>query len=88
MANLSPVIPAFGKNIVAASQLSELGEAIPYTSLALPEYSMMTAENERVFEHLLSLSDHERQVPVVVKVLQDRMLIASVRTIWPFGFSS
>lgn len=69
-----------GKQVIAASSPAELAEFIPFTSLALPEYTMALAyEAEHVFTNLLCLSDHEQQVPVVVKLGHDCMQIASVR---------
>lgn len=69
----------FGKQVVAASSPAELAEFIQFTSLALPEYTMALAyEAEHVFTNLLCLSDHEQQVPVVVKLGHDCMQIASV----------
>jgi neurofibromin 1 len=75
---LTPASP-FGKQIVAASSPAELAEFIQFSSLALPEYTMALAyEAEHVFTNLLCLSDHEQQVPVVVKLGHDCMQIASV----------
>ena len=73
------VIPPAGKNIVAVSSPAELAEFIPFTSLALPEGTMILAyEAEHVFTNLLCLLDHEKQVPVVVKLGHDCMQVASV----------
>ena len=71
--------PSIGNNVVAASSPAELAEFIPFTSLALPEYTMALAyEADHVFTNLLCLSDHEQQVPVVVKLGHDCLQIASV----------
>ncbi|KAK4687682.1 neurofibromin 1, partial [Tremellales sp. Uapishka_1] len=72
--------PGAGKFIVAASSPAELAEFIPFTSLALPEYTMALAyEADHVFTNLLCLSDHEMQVPVVLKLGHDCLQIASWR---------
>ncbi|ORX39325.1 putative ras GTPase activator [Kockovaella imperatae] len=74
------VVPAAGKNVVAVSSPAELAEVIPFTSLALPETTMILAyEAEHVFTNLLCLLDHEKQVPVVVKLGHDCMQVASWR---------
>lgn len=68
-----------GKSIVAACSPVELGEAIPFTTLSLPDYTMALAfEAEHVFTNLLRLSDHEAHVPVVIKVGADAVQVASV----------
>jgi neurofibromin 1 len=68
-----------GKQVVAASSPAELAEFIPFTSLALPEYTMALAfEADHVFTNLFSLSDHDMQVPVVVKLGHACLQIASV----------
>ncbi|OCF79181.1 neurofibromin 1 [Kwoniella mangroviensis CBS 8886] len=70
--------PAIGKNVVACSSPSELADSIPFTSLALPEYTMALAyEADHVFTNLLCVADHEMQVPVVVKLGHDSLQIAS-----------
>lgn len=67
-----------GKTIVAASSPAELAEFIPFTSLALPDLTMALAyEADRVFTNVLSLIDHEMQVPVVVKLGHDCLQVAS-----------
>lgn len=64
---------------MAASSPAELAEFIPFTSLALPDYTMALAyEADHVFTNLLCLADHEQQVPVVVKLGHDCMQVASV----------
>lgn len=74
-----------GRTIVAVSSPSELAESIPFTSLALPEYTMALAyEADHVFTNLLYVSEREAQVPVVVKLGQDALQVASVsRPLWP-----
>jgi neurofibromin 1 len=77
--NLNFSAPSVGKTVVAASSPAELAEFITFSSLALPEYTMALAyEAEHVFTNLLMLSDHEQQIPVVVKLGHDCMQIASV----------
>ena len=74
------VVPAAGKNVIGASSPAELAEFVPFTSLALPEATMILAyEAEHVFTNLLCLLDHEKQVPVVVKLGHDCMQVASWR---------
>ncbi|WVQ63868.1 uncharacterized protein L199_002024 [Kwoniella botswanensis] len=69
---------AIGKNVIACSSPSELADSIPFTSLALPEYTMALAyEADHVFTNLLCVADHEMQVPVVVKLGHDSLQIAS-----------
>lgn len=68
-----------GKNVVAASSPSELVDHIPFSSLALPEHTMALAyEADHVFTNLVCLSDHGMQIPVVVKLGQDCLQVASV----------
>lgn len=65
--------------VVGASSPAELAEAIPFTTLALPEYTLSLAyEADHVFTNLLCLSDHQHQVPVVVKLGHDCLQIATV----------
>lgn len=65
--------------MIAASSPSELAEVIPFSSLALPEYTIALAfEADHVFTNLLCLADHGRQVPVVVKLGHDCIQVASV----------
>ncbi|WVR09039.1 hypothetical protein IAU60_006099 [Kwoniella sp. DSM 27419] len=78
VADLASVVPSFGRNVVAASAPSELAGHIPFTSLALPEYTMALAfEADHVFTNLLCVADHDMQVPVVVKLGRDSLQIAS-----------
>ncbi|OCF40958.1 neurofibromin 1 [Kwoniella heveanensis CBS 569] len=80
MSELLTVSPSVGKNVVAASSPSELADFIPFTSLALPEYTMALAyEADHVFTNLLCIADHEMQVPVVVKLGHDSLQVASWR---------
>ena len=61
------------------SSLAELAEFIPFSNLALPEYTMSLAyEADHVFTNLLCLAEHEQHVPVVVKLGHDCLQIASV----------
>lgn len=77
--DLTAPAPSVGKTVIAASSPAELAEFITFSSLALPEYTMALAyEAEHVFTNLLMLSDHEQQIPVVVKLGHDCMQIASV----------
>nr|XP_018259204.1 neurofibromin 1 [Kwoniella dejecticola CBS 10117]OBR81362.1 neurofibromin 1 [Kwoniella dejecticola CBS 10117] len=72
------VAPAVGKNVIACSSPSELADFIPFTSLALPEYTMALAfEADHVFTNLLCVADHETQVPVIVKQGHGSLQIAS-----------
>ena len=74
------VVPASGKNVIGVSSPAELAEFVPFTSLALPEATMILAyEAEHVFTNLLCLLDHEKQVPVIVKLGYDCMQVASWR---------
>lgn len=71
--------PPIGKNVVAASSPAELAESIPFSSLALPEYTLSLAyEADHVFTNLLYLTDHKHEMPVVVKLGHDCLQIASV----------
>ncbi|EIW67076.1 hypothetical protein TREMEDRAFT_69974 [Tremella mesenterica DSM 1558] len=80
IAELLTVAPAAGKNVIAASSPTELADSIPFTSLVLPEHTMALAyEADNVFTNLLCLTDHEMQVPVVVKLGHDCIQIASWR---------
>lgn len=80
IADLSTVGTTIGKSVVAASSPAELAEFIPFTSLALPDHTMALAyEADHVFTNLLCLSDHEMQVPVVVKLGDDCLQVASWR---------
>ncbi|WRT69099.1 uncharacterized protein IL334_006083 [Kwoniella shivajii] len=78
VSELLTITPSVGKNVIACSSPSELAESIPFTSLALPEYTMALAyEADHVFTNLLYVADHEMQVPVVVKLGHDSLQIAS-----------
>ncbi|WVW79391.1 hypothetical protein I302_101360 [Kwoniella bestiolae CBS 10118] len=78
VSELLTITPAIGKNVIACSSPSELADSIPFTSLALPEYTMALAyEADHVFTNLLCVADHEMQVPVVVKLGHDSLQIAS-----------
>ncbi|WWC91180.1 uncharacterized protein L201_006121 [Kwoniella dendrophila CBS 6074] len=78
VSELLTITPAIGKNVIACSSPSELADSIPFTSLALPEYTMALAyEADHVFTNLLCIADHEMQVPVVVKLGHDSLQIAS-----------
>lgn len=78
--DILPVGPAIGKNVVAAASPAELADYVPYSTLALPERTMALAfEAEHVFTNLLTIADHEMQVPVVVKLGNDCLQIASWR---------
>ncbi|ORY28775.1 hypothetical protein BCR39DRAFT_533800 [Naematelia encephala] len=80
ISDLSSTVPSIGKNVVAASSPAELAEIIPFTSLALPEFTMALAyEADHVFTNLLTLTDHQQQVPVVVKLGYDCLQVASWR---------
>ncbi|KAL7420982.1 Ras GTPase activating protein ira2 [Cryptotrichosporon argae] len=80
ISELSTFSPSVGKTVVAASSPAELAEFIPFTSLALPENTLALAyEADHVFTNLLCLSDHEMQVPVVVKLGHDCLQVASWR---------
>ncbi|WVF65508.1 hypothetical protein IAT40_000236 [Kwoniella sp. CBS 6097] len=80
MSELLTISPPVAKNVVAASSPSELADFIPFTSLALPEYTMALAyEADHVFTNLLCIADHEMQVPVVVKLGHDSLQVASWR---------
>lgn len=57
-----------GKQIVAASRPAELAESVPFISLALPENTLTTYEVDHTFSDILVVSDHEAQIPVVVKL--------------------
>ena len=71
--------PPVGKTIIAASKPEELTEFIPYTTLDLPEYTLALAyDSDHVWTNVLYFSDHEHQVPVVVKMGPDCLQIASV----------
>nr|XP_031861450.1 uncharacterized protein CI109_003054 [Kwoniella shandongensis]KAA5528522.1 hypothetical protein CI109_003054 [Kwoniella shandongensis] len=80
ISELLTITSPIGKNVVSASSPTELGELIPFTSLLLPEHTMALAfEAEHVFTNLLCLSDHDMQLPVVVKLSHDCLQIASWR---------
>lgn len=65
--------------VMAACSPSELAEAIPFTNLYLPDYTMALAyQADHVFTNLLRLSDHESHVPTVVKLGTDSLQVASV----------
>ncbi len=68
-----------GQILMAASSPAELAECIPFTSLALPEYTLSLAyEADHVFTNLLFVSEHQQEMPVVVKLGHDCLQIASV----------
>ena len=74
------VSPPFGKHLAAVCSLGELAEVIPYTAIALPHSTMELAfEPEHVFTGLLRVSDHERQIPVILRLDQVYAQVASVR---------
>jgi len=78
--DLLAVGPSVGKSVVAASSPGELADLIPYTTLALPDRTMALAfDAEHVFTHLLCITDHEMQVPVVVKLGSDCIQVATWR---------
>lgn len=78
--DILPGGPNIGKSVVAAASPAELADFIPYSTLALPERTMALAfEAEHVFTNLLTIADHEMQVPVVVKLGNDCLQIASWR---------
>ncbi|WWC73068.1 uncharacterized protein I206_107033 [Kwoniella pini CBS 10737] len=78
VSELLTITPTIGKTVIACSSPSELADSIPFTSLALPEYTMALAyEADHVFTNLLCVSDHEMQVPVIVKQGHDSLQIAS-----------
>ncbi|KAK8844111.1 hypothetical protein IAR55_006905 [Kwoniella newhampshirensis] len=80
ISDLLTITAPIGKNMLAASSPSELGESIPFTSLLLPDHTMALAfEAEHVFTNLLCLADHDMQLPVVVKLSHDCLQIASWR---------
>jgi neurofibromin 1 len=78
--DLLAVGPSVGKSVVAASSPGELADLIPYTTLALPDHTMALAfDAEHVFTNLLCITDHEMQVPVVVKLGSDCIQVATWR---------
>lgn len=78
--DLLAVAPPAGKSVVAVSSPGELADLIPYTTLALPERTMALAfDAEHVFTNLLCITDHEMQVPVVVKLGSDCIQVATWR---------
>ncbi|ODN95826.1 neurofibromin 1 [Cryptococcus wingfieldii CBS 7118] len=80
IAELLTVSPPVGKNVAAASSPGELVDHIQFTSLALPEHTMVLAyEADHVFTNLVCLSEHGMQVPVVVKLGHDCLQVASWR---------
>ena len=55
IAELLLVVPTCGKNVVGASSPAELADFVPFTTLALPEKTMILAyEAEHVFTNLLN----------------------------------
>ncbi|WOO81456.1 Neurofibromin [Vanrija pseudolonga] len=80
IAELPAVGNGFTKNIVGASSPAELAEFVPFTTLMLPEHTLALAfEADHVFTNLLWLADHESQMPVVVKLGDDCLQVASWR---------
>jgi neurofibromin 1 len=71
-----------GRSVITACSPSELGETIPFTNLNLPDFTMNLAfEADHVFTNLLKVSNHEAQMPVVVKLGITCLQIASVSNV-------
>lgn len=83
LAEFQPYAPTM-KNVIAASSPAEIHDLIPaFNGYELPERTKILAYNaENVFTNLMCLSDHEQQVPVVVKLSSESIQVASVSVLY------